>query len=183
MNKFKATKQILALTTILAIASIVFYVLFFNALKNKNEEISLILNVTDTAIQRELKLRSVGEIIKDTEDEREKLDTYFVADDHVVDFIESIEELGRYVGVDIETVSVNINDNLKTKDSISEILNLSIETRGDWEDVFYFLALMEKMPFRIDIANADLYAVYRNDGKDTSVSWKGFFNINVFKLK
>lgn len=183
MNKFKATKQILAFIIILTTASIVFYILFFNTIKNKNKEISLILNVTDTAIQREIKLKSVDEIIKDTEYERKKLDTYFVADDSIVDFIEDIEELGRYVGIDIEIASVNIDNDLKTEDAISEILNLNIETKGKWEDIFYFLSLIEKMPFKIDIEKADLYIVYEDDKKNVSTIWKGFFNINVIKLK
>lgn len=184
MKQFKTTKQILALTMILAIASVVFYVLFFNNVKGKNETISTIINDIDIAIQKETRLKSAKDIIKDTETGRGKLDTYFIDNEEIIDFIEEIEKIGRDIGVEIEIISVSISDSKIQRDNISEVLNLDLKAEGKWSSVFHFLALIEKMPFKINISKINLQVVY-NDGdkKNSSGIWKGFFSISAIKLR
>lgn len=184
MKQFKTTKQILAFTIILAIASIVFYVLFFNNIKEKNNMISTIINDVDTAVQKEVKLKSVKDIIKDTTDGREKIDTYFINDDEIIGFIGEVEKIGRDIGVDVEIISVSISDSKLQQDNISELLDLDLKAEGQWSRIFHFLALIEKMPFKINISTINLEAIYESDNKkDSSGIWKGFFSINAIKLR
>ncbi|MBL7045136.1 MAG: hypothetical protein ISR98_00855 [Parcubacteria group bacterium] len=181
MDKLKTTKQIFMFMTILTIAVIISYSFFFYNIKEKNKMISLMTNETDAAIQREVKLRSVKDLIKDTQENRLKLDTYFVVDDKIVNFIEEIEELSRDVGVDTEVVSVNVDEG--KANNISELLKLDLNIEGKWEDVFQFITLIEKMSFKISVSQASLQVIYDNESKISSGIWKGFLSINVVKLK
>ena len=184
MDKLKTTKQIFALMVVLTIAAVFFYVLFFNNIKEKNKTISLITNDVDIAVQRDIKLRSVKDLIKDTQESRSELDTYFVIDDKIVDFIEDVERIGRYTGADVEVISVNVDDNRNAENDISELLKLNFEVKGEWREVFQFLVLIEKMPFKIDISTVSLRVVHSDDIKeDSSRMWKGYFSISTIKLK
>jgi Tfp pilus assembly protein PilO len=184
MKQFKITKQILVFTVFLAFASVVFYILFFNNIKEKNNTISAIANDIDIAIQKETKLKSVKDIIKDTKQGREKIDTYFIKDDEIINFIEEIEKIGRDIGVDVEIISVSISDSKLQQDNISELLNLSLEAQGQWGRVFHFLAFIENLPFKINILTMNLTAIYKGGGKkESSGIWKGFFSINAIKLR
>ena len=166
--------------TILVIAVVTTYTVFFVGIKNKNEDISIIVNEIDSSIEKEAKLKSVKKLIEDTENERKKLDTYFVTDNSVVDFIESIEALAKEVEIDTEVVSVDISEN----DKISEALLLSLEVEGLWSNLFYFVSLIEELPFKIGISKVDIKAVYEDANKTkSSGSWKGVINFNVLKSK
>lgn len=180
MNPFKKTKRNIVFMTIIVITAIVAYVVFFIGIKNKNENISLIVNKIDSFIEKETKLKSVKKIIEDTESTRRELDTYFVTDNGIVDFIENIEALAEEVEINAEVLSVDINDNNK----ISETLLLSLEVEGLWSSLFYFISLIEELPFKIDVSKVDIEAVYTNTNKSkTSGSWKGTLNFSVLKLK
>lgn len=182
MDKFKATKHTLIFTIILTIAAIAFYVLFFGNIKEKNENISLIKNEVNIAVQKEINLRSVKDLIKETKEDRLKLDTYFIADDKVVDFIENLEQLSKYAGVDIEVVSVDVSQDVKK--NMSESLDLDFKVSGKWRDIFHLLTLIENMPLKIKILKTNLKVVY-SDGvnKKSSGVWEGFFSISTIKLK
>jgi hypothetical protein len=184
MNKLKTTKQIFALMMVLAIAVIFSYVLFFNNIKEKNKTISLITNDVNIAVQRDIKLRSAKDLIKDTQESRSELDTYFVIDDKLVDFIEDVERISRYTGADVEVMSVNVDDNKNAENDISELLKLNFEAKGEWKEVFQFLALIEKMPFKIDVSTASFRVIHSDDiEEDSPRIWKGFFSISTIKLK
>lgn len=187
MKQFKTIKQILIPAIIIAIVSIIIYILFFNNIKEKNKEISIITNEIDIAIQKEIELKSIKNLIADTEDDREQLETYLIADDKIADFIEEIENLGRYAGADIEIMSVSISDNKyegKVQDTVSELLHLEFKADGKWSSVFRFFALMEKLPFKINISRANLEVIYKDANKRiSSGNWRGFFSITVVKSK
>ena len=67
MNQFKKTKQIFALVTVLLVVSIVMYVIFFINIKEKNKNISSIVSEIDLVVKKEVRLKSVKNLIKETE--------------------------------------------------------------------------------------------------------------------
>jgi len=87
-----------------------------------------------------------------------KLDSHFVADDEIINFIETIEDLGEDSGAEIEVTSVGVgNKSVKKADqaSISEFLNLDFKIEGSFAQIFHFLSMLEKLPFRIDVARVN----------------------------
>ena len=184
MDRLKKTKQTLIFIAIISIASMVSYVVFFKKVEKKNEAVFFVTKEADAAVQKEIKLRSVKELIKDTEMDRSKLDTYFVSDDKIVDFIEDVENLGLLTDSYVEVISVNVSSDRGSKDSLSELLNIDFEVKGGWREIFHFVTLLEKMPFKIDVSRVNLEVVYDNTTKkDITGVWKGFFSIAVIKSK
>ena len=72
--------------------------------------------------------------------EREKLNSYFVAPEKIVDFIEEIEALGTHTGAIVSFQAVNAKNNT---------FNLQFETEGNFDDTAYFLALLESLPIKL----------------------------------
>lgn len=186
MHISRNTKQALILTIILTIVAIVFYVWIFNNIKNTNKAISTISNEMNLATKKEMTLRSTKSLVKDTEANRAKIENYFVADDTIVNFIETVESMSDYTGAEVKVLSVNVSDNQIMKNDVSEVLRLNLETKGTWNKVFHFLSLMEKMPFSIDILKAD-FEVSKDDtkktGKNNIREWTMFVDIAVIKSK
>jgi hypothetical protein len=187
MNQFKKTKKTTIFMAILVVVIAVVYIVFFISIKNKNESVSLVINEVDIAIEKEVKLKSVKSLIEDIEDEREKLDIYFVDDEEVIDFIENIEDLAGDTGVGVEVMSVDISDdrnNTPQQNSISELLLLSLKVEGSWDDLFQFILLVEGLPFKIDISKVNIEAIYSSgEKKESSGNWKGLLSLGVLKLK
>jgi Tfp pilus assembly protein PilO len=184
MDQFKKTKNAIIFMTILVIVAVVAYVMFFVSIKNKNENVSLITNEIDIAVEKEVKLKSVKNLVNDIEEDRLKLDTYFIKDDEVVDFIESVEGMAEDADISAEVTAVDIGDyknNVNQASDMVERLLLSLKVYGKWNDVFHFISLIEKMPFVVNLSNINIGAVYSNN-KKTSY-WQGTFKMSALKLK
>ena len=63
----------------------------------------------DIVLPKEIKLRSIKDLIKDTLKERAELDLHFVADDEMINFIEMIENIGINSGIKVEITNVSIS--------------------------------------------------------------------------
>ncbi|MFQ5661916.1 MAG: type 4a pilus biogenesis protein PilO [Candidatus Paceibacteria bacterium] len=188
MEYSSKTKQILLTVIVLVIVAFIAYVIFFLNIKEKNNSISLLTNEVDSVLQKEIKLRSVKQIIKDTKDDRVKLDSYFVADDEIINFIEMIETLGVNSGAEVEVINVSVdteNEKVVNKNKISELLNINFKTEGSFVEMFHFLSMLEKLPFKIEISQVNFNKVSNEIiGADKSLEpWKGYFNITAVKLK
>ncbi|MDP6387963.1 MAG: type 4a pilus biogenesis protein PilO [Candidatus Pacebacteria bacterium] len=188
MEYSSKTKQTLLTSLVLVIVVSVAYIMLFLNIKEKNNNISVLQNEVDSTLQREIKLRSVKNLINDTQKEREKLNLYFIADDKIVNFIEDIEEVGAYSGVSVKVTSVSIDESTSgnlNKDKISELLNLDFNIEGRFDELFYFLSMIEKLPFKIDIHRVNFEKVSNNiraQNRSTE-PWKGFLSIKAVKLK
>ncbi len=187
MNQFKNTKKTLIFITILVVITTATYIVFFIGIKNKNESISLVANEIDIALEKEVKLKSIKNLIKDTENDRAKLNAYFVVDDKVIDFIEDIENLAKDTNVDLKVMSIDINDdgnNTPQQNNISELLQLNLKVAGLWDNLFHFISLVDELPFRVDISKVNLQVVYDSNNKDKNpTDWEGMFVVSVLKLK
>ena len=175
LNKVeKKTQQIFfTIVGLNIIAAILCAGLFFMIAKKESSTLSIISEIQKEYIKVE-KIKSTENIFKDTYNERKQLDTYFVTQDTVVDFIESIEWLGAYAGIEIvlDGVDVTTGDNAK--------LAIKVSTKGDWEDTIYFLALSEYFPANVNIDSAKITKI--GDIKDNNKQWSGEFFITVLSF-
>lgn len=186
MRHSSKTKQILLISVISVIAVSALYVMLFLNIKEKNNNISALVNEVDIILQKEIKLRSVKHIINDTKDDRAKLDSHFVADDEIINFIETIENLGADSDVKVEVTDVSVSSAGAEADSqvnISELLNLNFKIEGSFAQMFHFLSMLEKLPFKIDILRVNFEKVSDESRIINKNPWNGFFSITALKLK
>lgn len=188
MEHSSKTKQIFLTTIVLVIVASVAYIILFLNIKEKNNNISALTNEVDNVLQKEIKLRSVGHLIKDTQEDRAKLGSHFVADDEVVDFIEIVEDLGVESGAKVEITNVGINtinEEALNKGKFNELLSIDFKIEGRFVEMFHFLSMFEKLPFKVDIRTVNFEKIPEEKRRiDKSLKpWKGFFSITVEKLK
>lgn len=180
MNYRLKTLQFIVFSAIIALAALAVYMFILLDIRDKNRSVSLILNEADIEALQDLRLRSIQKIVKDTEEQRGQINIYFVGDDEIVKFIETVELLGVLADADVEINSVNIEERRREEgEENDEFLQLTFSATGEWNEVFYFFSLVELLPYNIEVKRAS----FESGSKEKSGIWNGSFGITVAKSK
>ena len=174
------TIQFFIFASIMVATVLAVYVFLFLDIRDKNREVFLILNEADIEAREDLRLRSIQDVVNDTEEQRGQLNVYFVDDDKIVEFIETIEELGSFTGAEVEVTAVNIEEKVGESGENDEFLQLTFSAKGDWDEVFYLFSLVELLPYKIEVRRASFES---SSSKGKLGVWSGTFNISVAKTK
>ena len=172
------TKQLFILATILLLAALAAYGALFVFIQNANQDISALESSIGVRGKQEMNLRSIQTIAEDTLEERTQLDSYFVSPDAVVDFIETIEQLAIPTGTSIETTAVEEHSELESAEAHS-FLRMQFTVRGSWQEIFHLLALIETLPFYIEVEKANL----ERELVDGVERWRGAIAIETAVTK
>lgn len=123
---------------------------------------------------------SMQHLLVDTREERQKLDSYFIAEDDVVSFIESVEGLADTVGVAISVNSVGVEET--TDAERFEYVRVNAAAEGSFKNLYWLLSLIEHMPMKLEVRQVYLEERPAEDGKG-SAGWKLTFTIRALKIK
>ncbi len=178
MRNITSTMQFLAVILVLTLVVGAVYAGIFLYIKNTNKEITELTKVIDEQIQIEEKLRSIESVMEDTIEGRAKLDSYFVGQNDIVQFIETIEALSGITGEEVTIISVDIQEDDNT--SAYQFLRLRLTTRGAWEETIHFIALLETLPNYVVIERAGLDLRFTDE---EAGEWRSSFDIKVAMLK
>ena len=193
MKNFSNTQKILVITIVLAMVSLGLYGFLFWQVRSENQEASQLLGEAEQDVEKEKTLRAAKISLEKNKQFIEKIDTYFVPKDGVVGFIQELETIGKQTGVSLTIGGVTAESDQRTKDDFKETLRIRLETSGSWEKTFYFLSVLESLPYRAQVEQIALSLYGASDkllfgtetkrvrGKDEV--WKGVFEITVLKLK
>ncbi len=115
------------------------------------------------------------------------LKTRVVDANGTVPFINSIEALARQAGAKVNIDSVSVGPASAEGDSFEQ-LNLAVSTQGSWSQVGTFLAMIESLPYKVEIPSVSLTqgAFSEAQGSTTSktvIQWKGSYTLSVLKNK
>jgi Tfp pilus assembly protein PilO len=149
----------------------------------------------DKDIKKDQSQRLVRAIIQEHKESLEEVDSYFVNKAGVVSFIDSLEDSGQSVGVEVSINSVSTEVEKDIPGNFLETLNIRLEVSGKWSDVISFLRQLENLPYHIRIEGVSLGLSAAADkvlfispsetsrvrGEDEK--WKGTFEIKVSQLK
>lgn len=157
-------------------------------IKGRQDNINTLLASAEKDLLKDETLRSIKQSLGENEENLAKIDSYFITDEGVVDFIESIEGLGKESGVELSIGSVTTEPNSSNKNDFKETLRMRIETRGGWTESYNFLRLVESMPRYLEVETLTL-----NNGTDagdnffegagSTRDWRGRFELTFLKLK
>jgi len=183
----KTKKITLALAALnLAAYGACFYL--FVEIKNIDKVVSDRFIQIESEVKRNESVRSVKNLMNDTKKEREQITQLFIQPNGTVDFIETVESLGRMAGVKLEIESVGV-EALKNKTASStESFRISLKIEGSWGNAMHLLSLLETMPHKISFDGINLEKISRglssDSGKGQAASyWNGVFSFNVLKIK
>jgi len=133
-------------------------------------------NTADARAEEEARARSAERLLETTEEERAKLASYFVTEDTVVQFIETLEALGDSADVSITIASVTIEED--SSEGAAPALRVRFTAASSWQNVMYFTALIDALPFLVEIVGAD----FERSNTPSSEAWKGAFTVRAMML-
>lgn len=123
-------------------------------------------------------LQASKEIVAATAEERGETKMFFVGGDEVVDFLESLEALGRNAGLELEVSSVGLAEEDEGGNRPYDILSVDITSEGSWAQNFRYLSVLENLPLKFQITRA---VIEKRD--DRGSLWRGSFALGAVKLK
>ncbi len=175
MKLSKTQVKVIIITFVLALF-LSGYGYVFITIKNKNNHISVLQNQIDIEAKKDSRLHSIKSLLADLDKEIEQIDTYFVVDNEVVDFLEDIENLGLIAGVSISVNSVSVDEEI-TKELPFDLLKVKFVSRGKWSSIIHLVSLLETFSLGIIINEVRLEKL------TDSESWQGNISFSVLKLK
>ncbi|MEK7179851.1 MAG: hypothetical protein AAB706_00060 [Patescibacteria group bacterium] len=171
------------------------YAFAFFSMKAIQENMSLLQNEVETSVKKNDTLHSIEAILRDSNSDIEKLQSYFIAPGGIVAFIETIEAQAEVSGVETVIDYVNVEGDGQSKVvGGKEIVRLRLSTKGSWENSTHFLSLLEKVPFQINLERVSFiyspesesslsFAPPKGTKLPVKKSWKGSIDLTSLKLK
>lgn len=133
------------------------YGYMYHLLLKAAEDADRLATEVATEVQRGEELRVMQASLDEVEEERKELDSYFLAQDGLIDLLGTFEDLGNSHGAELEVASVN-EVAVSLPKSVSQAatqthpaLKLSITIAGSWAAVFHTTALLESFPLPITV--------------------------------
>jgi len=123
-------------------------------IKDKNNQTSELIGTLNNAAEEERLIRSVRTARNNSPELIEAFERIMLTSDTLVLFIEKIEETGQTLGLDINILSVNEEDN-DNKPGLQEI-SIALDSRGSWNESLAFLSAIESLPHRITIEESSI---------------------------
>jgi len=187
--RIKNARKILfiALCVNLIVVSAYSYILI--KIGQKNRHIAELSRTVETLVNQKANLKLAEETVSETALLREQIDRYFIPEDGVVQFLNSLQSLGADNNLELKIISVAIDQATLSPD-IFESVNVNVEIFGTWSNVRRFTALIELMPLKIYLNRIDLEKVTDETSSGGSKNdsapfyqWRGVLDLRVFKLK
>lgn len=119
------------------------------------------------------------------EDFVQKIQSYFVGKNDVVPFLETLEAEAKNHNVELTIKNVEERPyNIEVENDTKEYMVLRLETKSSWQNMMYFIAYLENLPYIISVKTANA-ASFIEGGGDAEVitGWRGTFEMTVVKQK
>lgn len=124
------------------------------------------------ARSREQSMRSLRQLITDTEQERTTLSQYSVGSDGAASLIELLERDARGLGISFAIGGVSVDP----KEGPFDTLKVSMQASGSFSAVMRLLALIETIPYASTVEAITLQ-------REENGQWGGTFSIGVLMRK
>ena len=122
------------------------YIYLYTRIERKSDSIQAIVVEIENEKKSQENILGLKRSIVLTEQKNEILNSNFVTEDKVVDFIESVESVAQETNVEVEIFSIQQGEQIGKQG-----LYVSLDAKGDFENVTQFMLLMENMPYYLVI--------------------------------
>lgn len=192
------TKKILIASAIAALLAFLLFGGLFWIIKTQNENIAILASEAHQSFAKDEAVRSIKASFEKNKEALQSIDSFFISKDGVVDFINSLDTLGKQYGVTLNIGEVTSEVDLKVKDDFKETLKLRLDASGSWNSVMNFLTALENLPFRIKVDQVSIGLASASDkllfvnasstGTElrkpgSKEEWKASYNISILKLR
>ncbi|MCF7857631.1 MAG: type 4a pilus biogenesis protein PilO [Candidatus Pacebacteria bacterium] len=156
-------------------ASVIACVVVLFGISNQKEHLQEINSEREQVLADREAIVAVTRSLEDSQHERESLTTRILKEEDVIDFLTSIESIGKDKGVSFKTNSLTVQ---KINDTF-ESLVVDIGVRGQYASVLYVLKILEHIPYQSSIGSVQ---IHKEEGGEYPV-WSGTIKLNVTKFK
>ncbi len=109
--------------------------------------------------------------LKRLEAERTELGQYFFKEEDIVRLLEQLEDLARHASVEM---SVNVAT--PTDGAGRKVFRTGMKVEGSWQNVVYFVSLLEALPFRLELTRVNL------SGGESGERWVGDVSMDLLSF-
>ena len=151
--------------------------MLYHMIQAKGQHIHDIALTTTVSAEHAQQIKGLEASLATLTPQIEKLDSYIIAPDGEVDFINKLEDIGRSHGVDVQTNSVGVQAS-KELPTTMQYLALKVTAQGGWGGVYRFASLISNLPYKILVDQADISDI-SDKSTTTRQVWQGVFTIRV----
>lgn len=166
-------KIILSITLVIGVNLLAFGGLWFFAVKIRKMDdrvayirSEIVLKEKENNEAKELKLN-----LSDLESDKDRIDSVFIAQKDVVNFIEEIEELAKKSEVEMEFRSVNVSDKNSKEKPIFQF-----KASGAFSNIFHYLVLLENVKYQIIF---DGISIQKRESSESLDIWDANFSLRL----
>jgi len=180
MKNITTTQKITLVITLVMVAALFGYVrlyTYLNEHQKKLVELEQKLDVVDVMSESQ---QEAKHFFTSTKTGREELTGRFVSTEDPTSFWEQIDAVVATAGVTVEKNTIEV-DSVKEDALVAKYpkelqgeVRLMLSVEGEWENVYYFLKLLEQFPYVLSVLNVTMELV---DRESLGGLWKG--NIQV----
>lgn len=158
------------------------FVYAFIQIKNGENRMFELENAMRENLRKQKMEMDLSKELSRTQEEREKLLSFFVAKDGEVDFIRKVEDLVSQSNLKSEIKSVEIEQIAGS--TVIENIKINLDVVGEWSDILLFQKTLENIPQVIAISgfSFEKFDTYNVKGRLVS-QWLGSFEFRVAKIK
>ncbi|MDO8589927.1 MAG: hypothetical protein Q7R69_01485 [bacterium] len=145
----KNSKPLLIILSLISISLLAVLVLGAYRIQLKNKEASELLNLADRAAEARTLAQSIRTVQSSAAEELAAFDSFTLSDSKLVPLIESVEGVGKALGLNTDIVSVGKIEDKKAVEPA--MIRIVMETQGSWAQNLSFLRAIESLPNRVVI--------------------------------
>ena len=174
------TNTALIVTAVLAVGMLLVavgaYAWIFTEVRSTVADVSLKAEETQLLTTQNAHTQTVRRVVRDTEASRAELNSFFVTEEGLVQFLEDIEAIGEDIGVRLIVDSVSAGKPID-KDAFLVPITLNLKTEGTFKNVFHMLELLEAFPKVLTIERTRLTQ------HPTNLQWTGTYQLIVIQAQ
>lgn len=171
----QSTKTVRMLTIVVLIAVLLgsaygWLLVRITSLNERSAELSRTISMLT---REEEQLLIAENLLDETKHERAMLASYFTTDESLATFIATLETLGEESGVATTIFSVEAIPSVQG--SLIDEARIKVIAVGSWEDAIHYAALIDELPYVVDMEAAKLEGV----NIDEQDGWRGTYTLRV----
>jgi len=148
----KKTKLFASLSLLFLLASSVSVFFILQYIQTQGEELVTQAKEVTEYEEREQSYRDLSQLIEETKQQREELNTHILTEEKTIDFLSNIEKLAVNQGVELVTNSLKVSEDTK----FFETLTIAFSVKGMENRVYALLELLETLPYHSFVSKISL---------------------------
>ncbi|HEY4482809.1 MAG TPA: hypothetical protein VI953_01395 [Candidatus Paceibacterota bacterium] len=165
------SKHLFKISILLVVLNLGAVVLWFVLLSRTKAASASVMRESEQLLaenSKEAYLSKASRDLRASEKDQRYLMSLFVEEGSEVSFLERVEALGRHAGAETKIIDFAMR---------GDQLHLAVQAKGSFQDIYYFLRLVESLPFALSIDSATFKGGIV--GEKGEILWEGVYSMTL----